>query len=128
MSAEVAARRWGNKRKSAAAYEDEQDTAMKGNAVALERRSALHDAFRGDPHADPRPAPLGLYDTASGWNYFSRGGEKVFGNSKGLAHPLLDRPKYMKARYNVNRGWNPKVNSSFAHRVPLKKYRRGGAV
>jgi hypothetical protein len=113
--------------KSSSYYEKEQDRAIKANTVALSKRNSS-DFFSADPHADPRPTPKELFDTASGWTYFSRGGSKAFTNLRGMSHPFTPRPNYMKAVYDVNRGWNPRVNSSFAHRTPLKKYRKNSAV
>jgi hypothetical protein len=78
--------------------------------------------FEKDPNGDPRPDPLGINGTASGWAFLHRGGLKIFSNSRKVPHLLSMRPKQMNALKNPHRGWNPRQNSSLAHMEVVKKW------
>lgn len=105
------------------------DDAMRRDYLRLQ--DTRHLAFRGSPadaSRDPRPIPKGLHDHASGWDFYGHGGEKVFGNSKRIPHPLSMQPKVMRDLRNPYRGWNPRQNSSLAHRENVIKWNGKSAV
>ncbi|KPI85824.1 hypothetical protein ABL78_5128 [Leptomonas seymouri] len=105
------------------------DDAMRRDYLRLQE--TRHVAFTGshtDANRDPRPIPKGLHDHASGWDFFGRGGEKVFANHKRTPHPLTMRPKVMRDLRNAYRGWNPRQNSSLAHKENVIKWNGKSAV
>lgn len=77
---------------------------------------------------DPRPPPIGLHDTANGWNYLGRGGEKVFFNSRRTPHPFSMWPKVMRSLADPYRSWRPRENSSIGHRENVKKWNGRSSV
>jgi hypothetical protein len=114
---------------SAATLTSLADDAMRRDFLRLQE--TRHDAFTGshaDANRDPRPTPIGLHDHASGWDFFGRGGEKVFANHKRTPHPFTMRPKVMRDLRNPYRGWNPRQNSSLAHRENVIKWNGKSAV
>ncbi|KAG5504936.1 hypothetical protein JKF63_04382 [Porcisia hertigi] len=105
------------------------DDAIRRDYVHLNERR--RDAFRGthaDAERDPRPVPKGLHDHASGWDFFGRGGEMVFGNHKSTPHPFTMRPKVMRDLRNPYRGWHPRQNSSLGHKENVIKWNGKSAV
>ncbi|KPA85651.1 putative mitochondrial hypothetical protein [Leptomonas pyrrhocoris] len=105
------------------------EDAMRRDYLRLQ--DTRHAAFTGshaDADRDPRPIPKGLHDHASGWDFFGRGGEKVFANHKRTPHPLTMRPKVMRDLRNPYRGWNPRRNSSLAHKENVVKWNGKSAV
>ncbi|EPY20068.1 hypothetical protein AGDE_14872 [Angomonas deanei] len=113
--------------KSATALTESAEKELSHSLAALQARAATN-IFAGDAERDPRPIPKGIHDRASGWNYFGRGGEMMFANSKKTAHPYSMWPKQMRALANPYRSWNPKLNSSYAHRENVKKWSGKSAV
>lgn len=99
---------------------DESEYAMALKGAYL--RGQHPTPFAGPASRDPRPAPRGLHDTASGWNAYGRGGEMVFFNNRRIAHPFSMNPKVMRARVNPYRSWRVHLNSSLAHREGVVKW------
>ncbi|CAC9487782.1 conserved hypothetical protein [Leishmania infantum JPCM5] len=117
------------RRSSAATLTSLADDAMRRDYVRLHERR--RDAFTGshaDAERDPRPIPKGLHDHASGWDFFGRGGEMVFANHKRTPHPFTMQPKVMRDLRNPYRGWNPRRNSSLAHKENVIKWNGKSAV
>ena len=117
------------RKSSAALLTSLADDAMRRDYLRLQE--TRHAAFTGshtEAERDPRPIPKGLHDHASGWDFFGRGGEKVFANHKRTANPLTMRPKIMRALRNPYRGWNPRQNSSLAHKENVIKWNGKSAV
>lgn len=114
--------------RSTALLAELQERQMRDDHVVLHGQRA--EAFDGarDADADPRPIPKGLHDGASGWNFYGRGGEMVFSNSRRTAHPFSMWPKMMRAKSNPYRGWNPRQNSCIAHRENVKKWNGHSSV
>ncbi|KAG5479209.1 hypothetical protein LSCM4_01798 [Leishmania orientalis] len=117
------------RRTSAAMLTSLADDAMRRDFVRL--HESRRDAFTGshaDAERDPRPIPKGLHDHASGWDFFGRGGEMVFANHKRTPHPFTMQPKVMRDLRNPYRGWNPRRNSSLAHKENVIKWNGKSAV
>eukprot|EP00796_Vickermania_ingenoplastis_P010224 gene10224-7166_t len=110
--------------RSTSALSEATEAEMKANLLAQRRRTS----FSGDAERDPRPAPRGLHDPASGWNYFGRGGEMVFSNSRRTPHPFSGHPKVMRARTNPFRSWRLRENSSAAHKENVIKWNGRSSV
>nr|CCM15583.1 hypothetical protein, conserved [Leishmania guyanensis] len=117
------------RRSSAATLTSLADDAMRRDYVRLqERRFNAFTGSHADAERDPRPIPKGLHDHASGWDFFGRGGEMVFANHNRTSHPFTMRPKVMRDLRNPYRGWNPRRNSSLAHKENVVKWNGKSAV
>ncbi|GET88522.1 hypothetical protein, conserved [Leishmania tarentolae] len=117
------------RRSRAATLTSLADDAMRRDYVRLqERRREAFTGSHADAERDPRPIPKGLHDHASGWDFFGRGGEMVFANHKRTPHPFSMRPKVMRDLRNPHRGWNPRQNSSLAHKENVIKWNGKSAV
>lgn len=112
---------------STAQLTEAHDAALKRDAIALARQSRFA-SFEGNADRDPRPAPRGLHDKASGWTYFGRGGEMVFPNSRRTPHPFSMHPKVMRSRADPYRGWSPRENSIHAHKENVVKWNGKSSV
>lgn len=129
VTSEEVERRWNASHQgdtTTSALTEKQDRAMKENFLSLRARGGNN--FHGDPERDPRPAPRGLHDTASGWNFVGRGGEMVFSNSRRVPHLLSAHPKVMRSKLAPYRGWSVKQNSSLAHLENVKKWNGKSSV
>ncbi|KAK7197137.1 hypothetical protein NESM_000658900 [Novymonas esmeraldas] len=118
-----------SRRSGAATLTALADDAMRRDFVRLHERR--RDAFTGshaDAERDPRPIPRGLHDHASGWDFFGRGGEMVFANHRRTPHPFTMQPKVMRDLRDPHRSWNPRRNSSLAHRENVIKWNGKSAV
>lgn len=104
---------------------DDLDEAMKTNFSRIQQGPK---EFRGDAEKDPRPPPIGLHDKASGWNYFGRGGEKAFFNSRHTPHPFSMHPKVMRSLADPYRSWKPRENSIHAHKENVIKWNGRSSV
>ncbi|AAZ12313.1 uncharacterized protein TEOVI_000917900 [Trypanosoma equiperdum] len=124
-----ALRHFASRRRSRTVQRTEQmDAELRERLTLLHSKRANAFCVEDDPERDPRPIPKGLHDTASGWNFYGRGGEMVFMNHRRTAHPFSMHPKVMRSLADPYRGWGLKQNSCWAHRERVKKWNGNSAV
>jgi hypothetical protein len=95
-------------------------------AASLHVAHAPAAAPKADAFDDPRPAPSGLHDKASGWEYYGRGGVKVGPDSNHVANPLGQKAKKMHKMFDPSRTWYQSTSHFLSKRTT--RYKRGTSM